>query len=100
MYTLLRAYSCYVGLQTEAAARQHVIQASSPLGAALVQVRGAKRRFGGNQTDHFNYKKRKLRLRLMQKFQKVPLISNDAKLKKIDLPFRVTSLSEQKLWVG
>ena len=93
MSGLLRVYSSYAGHQVETAARHHVVQASSPLAAALTQVRGAKRRFGGNKTDPFTYKKRKFRIRLRQKFQKVPLMSTDAKLKEIDLPLRVTSLS-------
>lgn len=94
MSAVVRVCWCYSGLQIENAAKHHVIQASrAPLAVALTQVRGAERRFGGNKTDPFNYKRRKNRLKQQQRNTKVPLVSTDMKAKKIDLPFRVTSLS-------
>lgn len=93
MSAVVRVCWCYTGLQLETAAKHHVIQASRPpVAVALTQVRG-ERRFGGNKTDPFNYKKRKTRRELQQRNTKVPLVSTDMKAKKIDLPFRVTSLS-------
>lgn len=66
---------------------------SSSTAAALIQVRGAKRRFEGNATDPYNYLKRKLRLAESVKFQRKPLLSNERMQKKIDLPYLYTSLS-------
>ena len=62
--------------------------------AGLIQVRGAKRKkFASPTVDPYTHLRRKLRQTEAQKFQKIPLMSDDQREKKIDLPFLVTSLS-------
>lgn len=83
----------------------HLLQTSlQPLrctsAAGLIQVRGAKKKFGGIQTDSYNLRKRKHRIELFKKSQKTPLVSEERLKKKIDLPYNVTSLSTyvRRVW--
>lgn len=65
-----------------------------------MQVRGAKRKFGGIHIDPYNERRRKHRLAEFTKFQKKPLVSEERLKKKIDLPYNVTSLSAFNVCVG
>lgn len=60
-----------------------------------MQVRGAKKRFGGITVDPYNHLKRKLRKAEMMKFQKTDLMSKERTLRKMELglPLNYTSLS-------
>lgn len=89
---LLKTFSSTVSvrLHTVLGAHPHIVQPCTSA-AGLMQVRGAKRKFGGITIDAERDRKRKHMLANYQK--KKPLISEFRMRKKIDLPYYVTSLS-------
>ena len=64
--------------------------------AGLMQVRGAKRKFGGIKVDPLTDRRKKNRMAEFKKYQKKPLISEERLRREIDLPYLVTSLSMRK----
>ena len=92
---LLKTFSSTVsvGLQTVLGAHPHLptLLLRCTSAAGLMQVRGAKRKFGGITIDAERARKRKHKLSNYHKKQ--PLMSEFRMRKKIDLPYLVTSLS-------
>lgn len=68
-----------------------LLRCTPAVGHGLMQVRGAKSKYGGIAIDAERDRKRKHRLTNYHK--KKPLISEFRMRKKIDLPYLVTSLS-------
>ena len=102
---MLRSFSSKCVVLFGAGTHHHLLQptlqslrCTSAAGLSLMQVRGAKRKFGGIHVDPFNLRRRNHRIEQFKKSQKKPLMSEERLKKKIDLPYNVTSLS-MYMWV-
>lgn len=65
-----------------------------PPNASVLQVRGAKQKFGGITRDPYRTLKKKLVLQKAQKVSKVPLMSSERRDKTVEFPINRTSSGE------
>ena len=104
-----KAFLSYAGISFgSCGVYPHMIQTTKVLlplrctpAAGLIQTRGAKSRFGSKETrDPYAHLRRKGSVTQSQRFQRIPLLSDERKQKLMRLPLNITSLSKPKVLVA